>query len=236
MEDISKLALPLIAVENIESAIGQWLDMESYLTLDRDSQEFRKINELDNPGDRVKQYLSNLDTLNDPYFKERKASKPINNLLKALDEIGNVFEGDDLKTARLRLQRMIGTAYEHMATYDELSLLEKGHPKRNHCFLTAAYYYAKSDIELGFISDNALRMSESFGGAKCPDLQAAAFQKFFNDTNFNAILVARDSVEAIAAMSQMKRSQEVKWIEIAGSKRAAMFNVNKESMPNSLSN
>lgn len=125
-----------------------------------------------------------------------------------LADTQEIFSGDELLTARIYTLRRRGYIQEHLATYGDYSNHERSHPVRTVCFLSAAKDYMQADLELGCISDYALRISECFGGAGIGDLQRGALTKFFGGHE-NVTLIHKNSPDMIVLQDLMRRATKI---------------------------
>lgn len=143
-----------------------------------------------------------------PLVKEDRHFEALDLIDRRLAETEAMFSGNDLLTARIYTLRRRGYIQEHLATYGGYSQLELGHPFRTVSFLSAARDYMQADLELGCITDYALRVSECFGGARIGTLQRSALTKFFGGHE-NVTLISKDSTDLVILQDLIRRATKI---------------------------
>ena len=123
-------------------------------------EDFNKLKEIVNFNSEEQKYWDDMEKRRDSQFQEKDLDGRIKFYLNELKSIQNRFVGR--AAVQRQLSYITGYAYEYLGTY----ISEGKNPKdRYPMFENAVIWYQKADEIIGYITDYALRQSESCGGA-----------------------------------------------------------------------
>ena len=206
-----------IDLEAATDVANRWFQLPAYTEVPKDVLErLKHLTELQGPvKDFVDQHLADVKAL----LEQSGYNEALVLINQGLSEIDTRFAGDDSITARVFTLRRRAYIKEANATFGELSKFPLGNTERNSCFISAAADYMQADLELGSMSDFALRVSECFGGARLGKYQVMALQKALGD---NVMLVSKDSGADMVALSDLMRraTETVEIGEVPGGGKA----------------
>lgn len=200
-------------------------------TIVRGTEVFQKAKILFDPQ-RTPEITSFLDITRQKAIDFRKAGQygqAIALLSEALKQVPIHFEGDHQLTVNRFLYYRAGHTFEHLATFGDVSKLPYTDEKRILCFLQAATCYMQADIPFGHISDYAMRVWESLGGAGLPfaAFREVALSKFADKSSI--VIGPNDIAGQVMAASLKKMATETRKGVIPGGGNA--FFIAPEDLP-----
>lgn len=150
--------------DRFQAVFSQWASMHRY---DPNSKDFSRIQTLSDPKrtPEIEKFLGAVRANVKKELDSGDYESAINVLTQAFKESSEQFSGDFITTVQRFLWFRAGHVHEHRATYGDLSKKPYGDTDRTASYLIAATCYMQADIALGYVSDYAVRVSESLRGA-----------------------------------------------------------------------
>ena len=215
--------------ETITKVTADWFQLPVYTQIPIVARE--RLNVLTKLQGDVKGFIEQGSLQAKGLVNEGRHSEALLFMDHRLELVGSTFTGDEAITARIYTLRRRAYVKEHLATSGEFSKLPSGTPGRTLCFASAAQDYMQADLELGSVSDFALRISECFGGAGLHTTQMSAIQKVLGD---NVTVIRRGSPGEVVVKDLERRATEI--IDLSDKGPVKSFKIVSGTLPDPKSN